>query len=55
MNTLINIYYHVVKTCCWVNPAIAQGHNGETYWCSFDSLIPDSECLKVMYEILGSL
>uniref|UniRef100_A0A182PEI1 histidine--tRNA ligase n=1 Tax=Anopheles epiroticus TaxID=199890 RepID=A0A182PEI1_9DIPT len=59
MNNLSNVKrYHIAKVYRRDNPQLARGRYREFYQCDFDiagaydPLLPDTECLKVMCEIL---
>lgn len=62
MNKITNIKrYHIAKVYRRDNPAMTKGRYREFYQCDFDisgnhdAMIPDSECLRVVAEILDSL
>ncbi|XP_062384221.1 histidine--tRNA ligase-like [Sardina pilchardus] len=62
MNKITNIKrYHIAKVYRRDNPAMTRGRYREFYQCDFDvagqydSMIPDAECLKIIYEILSEL
>lgn len=53
--------YHIAKVYRRDNPAMTKGRYREFYQCdfdiagSYDLMLPDAECVKVVYEILTSL
>lgn len=53
--------YHIAKVYRRDNPSINRGRYREFYQCdfdiagSFDHMIPDAECIRVVYEILSTL
>lgn len=53
--------YHIAKVYRRDNPAMTKGRYREFYQCdfdiagSYDLMLPDAECVKVVYEILSSL
>lgn len=53
--------YHIAKVYRRDNPAMTRGRYREFYQCDFDicgtydSMLPDAECVKVVTEILSSL
>ena len=53
--------YHIAKVYRRDQPAMTKGRFREFYQCDFDiagtyeSMVPDAECLKVMNDILSSL
>ncbi|XP_075942899.1 histidine--tRNA ligase isoform X1 [Anarhichas minor] len=62
MNKITNIKrYHIAKVYRRDNPAMTRGRYREFYQCDFDiagqydAMIPDAECLKIVYEILSGL
>ncbi|XP_068999929.1 histidine--tRNA ligase isoform X1 [Embiotoca jacksoni] len=62
MNKITNIKrYHIAKVYRRDNPAMTRGRYREFYQCDFDiagqydAMIPDAECLKIVYEILREL
>ncbi|XP_069544470.1 histidine--tRNA ligase isoform X2 [Brachyistius frenatus] len=62
MNKISNIKrYHIAKVYRRDNPAMTRGRYREFYQCDFDiagqydAMIPDAECLKIVYEILREL
>ncbi|XP_044727919.1 histidine--tRNA ligase, cytoplasmic [Chrysoperla carnea] len=62
MNKISNIKrYHIAKVYRRDNPSITRGRYREFYQCDFDiagvydHMIPDAECIRVVYEILTSL
>uniref|UniRef100_A0A671MVW6 histidine--tRNA ligase n=1 Tax=Sinocyclocheilus anshuiensis TaxID=1608454 RepID=A0A671MVW6_9TELE len=62
MNKITNIKrYHIAKVYRRDNPAMTRGRYREFYQCDFDiagqydAMIPDAECLKIVYEILNEL
>lgn len=62
MNKISNIKrYHIAKVYRRDNPSITRGRYREFYQCDFDiagtydAMIPDSECVRIVYEILNSL
>ncbi|RXN29165.1 histidine--tRNA cytoplasmic isoform X1 [Labeo rohita] len=62
MNKITNIKrYHIAKVYRRDNPAMTRGRYREFYQCDFDiagqydAMIPDAECLKIVYEILHEL
>ncbi|XP_065158305.1 histidine--tRNA ligase isoform X2 [Atheta coriaria] len=62
MNKISNIKrYHIAKVYRRDNPAMSRGRYREFYQCDFDiagtydEMIPDSECVRVVHEILTSL
>ncbi|XP_072400327.1 histidine--tRNA ligase, cytoplasmic [Diabrotica undecimpunctata] len=62
MNKITNIKrYHIAKVYRRDNPSITKGRYREFYQCdfdiagSYDPMIPDAECVKIMYEILTLL
>ncbi|XP_012687567.2 histidine--tRNA ligase isoform X2 [Clupea harengus] len=62
MNKITNIKrYHIAKVYRRDNPAMTRGRYREFYQCDFDiagqydPMIPDAECLKIVYEILSEL
>ncbi|XP_047112581.1 histidine--tRNA ligase, cytoplasmic [Schistocerca piceifrons] len=62
MNKISNIKrYHIAKVYRRDNPAMTRGRYREFYQCDFDiagqydHMIPDVECVRVVYEILNSL
>ncbi|XP_056328392.1 histidine--tRNA ligase isoform X1 [Danio aesculapii] len=62
MNKITNIKrYHIAKVYRRDNPAMTRGRYREFYQCDFDiagqydAMIPDAECLKLVYEILSEL
>ncbi|XP_008192652.2 histidine--tRNA ligase isoform X2 [Tribolium castaneum] len=62
MNKITNIKrYHIAKVYRRDNPSIARGRYREFYQCDFDiagaydPMIPDTECVKIVYEILKVL
>ncbi|KAA0709674.1 Histidine--tRNA ligase, cytoplasmic [Triplophysa tibetana] len=62
MNKITNIKrYHIAKVYRRDNPAMTRGRYREFYQCDFDiagqydAMIPDAECLKIVYEILSEL
>ncbi|KYO39156.1 histidine--tRNA ligase, cytoplasmic [Alligator mississippiensis] len=62
MNKITNIKrYHIAKVYRRDNPAMTRGRYREFYQCDFDiagqfdPMIPDAECLKIVYEILSAL
>ncbi|XP_041936771.1 histidine--tRNA ligase-like isoform X1 [Alosa sapidissima] len=62
MNKITNIKrYHIAKVYRRDNPAMTRGRYREFYQCDFDvagqydPMIPDAECLKIIYEILTEL
>uniref|UniRef100_A0A7N6BGA3 histidine--tRNA ligase n=1 Tax=Anabas testudineus TaxID=64144 RepID=A0A7N6BGA3_ANATE len=62
MNKITNIKrYHIAKVYRRDNPAMTRGRYREFYQCDFDiagqydAMIPDAECLKIVYEILSQL
>ncbi|XP_031623696.1 histidine--tRNA ligase, cytoplasmic-like [Contarinia nasturtii] len=62
MNKVANIKrYHIAKVYRRDNPSIARGRYREFYQCDFDiagtydPMLPDAECVKVVSEILNTL
>ncbi|XP_017783796.1 PREDICTED: histidine--tRNA ligase, cytoplasmic isoform X2 [Nicrophorus vespilloides] len=62
MNKISNIKrYHIAKVYRRDNPSISRGRYREFYQCDFDiagvydEMIPDAECVRVVYEILSTL
>ncbi|OXU18315.1 hypothetical protein TSAR_016726 [Trichomalopsis sarcophagae] len=62
MNKITNIKrYHIAKVYRRDNPAMTKGRYREFYQCDFDiagqydPMLPDSECLRIIYEALKSL
>ncbi|KAJ8919497.1 hypothetical protein NQ315_002118 [Exocentrus adspersus] len=62
MNKITNIKrYHIAKVYRRDNPSISKGRYREFYQCDFDiagaydPMIPDAECVKIVYEILTVL
>jgi len=62
MNKITNIKrYHIAKVYRRDNPSIARGRLREFYQCdfdiagSYDVMIPDAECVKIVQEILSSV
>ncbi|XP_060771236.1 histidine--tRNA ligase isoform X1 [Neoarius graeffei] len=62
MNKITNIKrYHIAKVYRRDNPAMTRGRYREFYQCDFDiagqydPMIPDAECLRIVYEILSEL
>ncbi|KAM7388900.1 hypothetical protein PAMP_022904 [Pampus punctatissimus] len=62
MNKITNIKrYHIAKVYRRDNPAMTRGRYREFYQCDYDiagqydAMIPDAECLKIVYEILSEL
>jgi len=62
MNKITNIKrYHISKVYRRDNPAMTRGRYREFYQCDFDiaglydPMIPEAECMRVVYEILDSL
>ncbi|KAL3266976.1 hypothetical protein HHI36_011125 [Cryptolaemus montrouzieri] len=62
MNKISNIKrYHIAKVYRRDNPSIARGRYREFYQCDFDiaglydPMIPDAECIRIVYEILNTL
>ncbi|CAH0561220.1 unnamed protein product [Brassicogethes aeneus] len=62
MNKITNIKrYHIAKVYRRDNPSISRGRYREFYQCdfdiagSYDEMIPDAECVKIVYEILDKL
>lgn len=62
MNKVTNIKrYHIAKVYRRDNPSIARGRYREFYQCDFDiagvydAMLPDAECVRVVYEVLKSL
>ncbi|KAL0974239.1 hypothetical protein UPYG_G00217550 [Umbra pygmaea] len=62
MNKILNIKrYHIAKVYRRDNPAMTRGRYREFYQCDFDiagqydPMIPDAECLRIVYEILTEL
>ncbi|XP_054268145.1 histidine--tRNA ligase isoform X2 [Macrosteles quadrilineatus] len=62
MNKISNIKrYHIAKVYRRDNPAMTRGRYREFYQCDFDiagiydPMIPEAECMRVVYEILDSL
>ncbi|CAH1108973.1 unnamed protein product [Psylliodes chrysocephalus] len=62
MNKITNIKrYHIAKVYRRDNPSITKGRYREFYQCDFDiagaydPMIPDAECVKIVYEILSTL
>ncbi|NWW85907.1 SYHC protein, partial [Rhynochetos jubatus] len=62
MNKITNMKrYHIAKVYRRDNPAMTRGRYREFYQCDFDiaghfdPMIPDAECLKIVYEILSDL
>lgn len=62
MNKITNIKrYHIAKVYRRDNPAMTQGRFREFFQCDFniagqyDAMIPDAECIKIVYEILSKL
>ncbi|XP_061692080.1 histidine--tRNA ligase isoform X2 [Syngnathoides biaculeatus] len=62
MNKITNIKrYHIAKVYRRDNPAMTRGRYREFYQCDFDiagqydSMVPDAECLRIVYEILSEL
>ncbi|KAG9335504.1 hypothetical protein JZ751_004527 [Albula glossodonta] len=60
--TITNIRrYHIAKVYRRDNPAMTRGRYREFYQCDFDiagqydPMIPDAECVKIVYEILSKL
>ncbi|XP_071951017.1 histidine--tRNA ligase, cytoplasmic-like isoform X2 [Antedon mediterranea] len=53
--------YHIAKVYRRDNPAMTRGRYREFYQCDFDiagqydPMIPDAECIKIVYEILDNL
>ena len=53
--------YHIAKVYRRDQPAMTKGRFREFFQCDFDiagtyeSMVPDAECLKVMNDILSSL
>lgn len=53
--------YHIARVYRRDNPAMSRGRFREFYQCDFDvageyeSMLPDAECLKIVFEILSSL
>lgn len=53
--------YHIAKVYRRDNPSVTKGRFREFYQCDFDiagkfdSMIPDVECLRIIYEILTEL
>ncbi|XP_039265303.2 histidine--tRNA ligase-like isoform X2 [Styela clava] len=53
--------YHIAKVYRRDQPAMTKGRYREFYQCDFDiagphdSMIPDAECLRIVYEILSDL
>lgn len=62
MNKVTNIKrYHIAKVYRRDNPSIARGRYREFYQCDFDiagvydAMLPDAECVRVVYEVLKAL
>lgn len=62
MNKITNIKrYHIAKVYRRDNPSMARGRYREFYQCDFDIagtydlMLPDSECIKIVCEILDTL
>ncbi|XP_019869010.2 histidine--tRNA ligase, cytoplasmic isoform X2 [Aethina tumida] len=62
MSKITNIKrYHIAKVYRRDNPSISRGRYREFYQCDFDiagaydEMIPDAECVKIVYEILEKL
>ncbi|KAF7702365.1 histidine--tRNA ligase-like isoform X2 [Silurus meridionalis] len=62
MNKITNIKrYHIAKVYRRDNPAMTRGRYREFYQCDFDiagqydPMMPDAECLRIVYEILSEL
>ncbi|GFN84977.1 histidine--tRNA ligase, cytoplasmic [Plakobranchus ocellatus] len=62
MNKVTNIKrYHIAKVYRRDNPAMNRGRFREFYQCDFDiagqydAMLPDTECIKIVVEILSSL
>ncbi|XP_046671866.1 histidine--tRNA ligase isoform X2 [Homalodisca vitripennis] len=62
MSKITNIKrYHIAKVYRRDNPAMTKGRYREFYQCDFDiaglydPMIPEAECMRVVYEILNSL
>jgi len=62
MNKISNIKrYHIAKVYRRDNPSISRGRYREFYQCDFDiagtydEMIPDAECVRVVYEILNAV
>ncbi|XP_018572203.1 histidine--tRNA ligase, cytoplasmic isoform X2 [Anoplophora glabripennis] len=62
MNKITNIKrYHIAKVYRRDNPSISKGRYREFYQCDFDIagaydlMIPDAECVRIVYEILTVL
>ncbi|XP_071847882.1 histidine--tRNA ligase, cytoplasmic-like isoform X2 [Apostichopus japonicus] len=62
MNKIAKIKrYHIAKVYRRDNPAMTRGRYREFYQCDFDiagqydPMIPDAECIKIVYEILDNL
>ncbi|KAG5879529.1 hypothetical protein JTB14_029895 [Gonioctena quinquepunctata] len=62
MNKITNIKrYHIAKVYRRDNPSISKGRYREFFQCdfdiagSYDPMIPDAECVKIVYEILSGL
>ncbi|KAK9875781.1 hypothetical protein WA026_009573 [Henosepilachna vigintioctopunctata] len=62
MNKITNIKrYHIAKVYRRDNPSITRGRYREFYQCDFDiagtydPMIPDAECIRIVYEILSIL
>ncbi|CAH1142443.1 unnamed protein product [Phyllotreta striolata] len=62
MNKITNIKrYHIAKVYRRDNPSVTQGRYREFFQCDFDiagaydPMLPDAECIKIVYEILSSL
>lgn len=53
--------FHIAKVYRRDNPSVTKGRFREFYQCDFDiagkydSMIPDVECLRIIYEILNEL
>jgi len=62
MNKITNIKrYHIAKVYRRDNPAMTKGRYREFYQCDFDiagqydAMLPEVECLRVVYEVLTNL
>nr|CAH7738755.1 unnamed protein product [Callosobruchus chinensis] len=62
MNKITNIKrYHIAKVYRRDNPSISRGRYREFYQCDFDiagaydPMIPDAECVRIVFEILNVL
>ncbi|XP_036380222.1 histidine--tRNA ligase-like [Megalops cyprinoides] len=62
MNKITNIRrYHIAKVYRRDNPAMTRGRFREFYQCDFDvaghydPMIPDAECVRIVYEILSKV